>query len=113
VRRYHEAGITRAYPLSSADYDEGLAAYLAGEHERGLALLDKGTEDGVFIPPSEAYLQSIYDDPGFAPIVARQEARRVREREKVLAIICTDNPYAAVWQPAEGTCEQYAAAGGN
>jgi hypothetical protein len=23
------------------------------------------------------------------------------------AIVCTDNPYAAVWQPAEGTCETF------
>jgi hypothetical protein len=58
-------------------------------------------------------LQALYDDPGFAPILATQEARQVRERNKFLAIVCNDNPYAAVWQPAEGTCEQFAAVGGN
>ncbi len=58
-------------------------------------------------------LQAIYDDPGCAPILARQEARQVRERDKILAIVCTDNPYEAVWQPAEGTCERFAAASGN
>ena len=47
----------------------------------------------------------LYDDPGFAPIRASQEARQARERERFLAIVCPDNPYAAVWQPAEGTCE--------
>ena len=36
-----------------------------------------------------------------------------RERDKVLSIVCTDNPYAAVWQPAEGTCERFATAGSN
>ena len=55
----------------------------------------------------------LYDDPGFAPIRASQEARQVRERKKFLDIVCTDNPYAAVWQPAEGTCERFAAADGN
>ena len=115
VRRYREAGMVRArllYTLS-VDYEDGLAAYLAGERENGLALIAKAAEDGFFIAPSEAYLQVLYDDPGFAPIRAGQQARQTRERERVLAIVCTDNPYATVWQPEEGTCEQFAAAGGN
>jgi len=113
VRRYHEAGITGADLNYSVDYEEGLAAYLAGERERGLTLIANGAEDGFFIMQSEAYLQSLYDDPGFAPIRAGQEARQVRERKRFLHVVCTDNPYADVWQPAEGTCEQFAAAGGN
>ncbi len=113
VRRYKKAGIVGDGRSFGVDYEEGLAAYLSGDRERGLALLNKGTEGGVFIPPSEAYLQSLYDDPGFASILARQEARQVREREKILAIVCTDNPYEAVWHPEEGTCEQFAAGGGN
>ncbi len=109
VRRYREAGIVGDGRSFGADYDEGIALYLSGDRERGLALLDKATEDGVFIQTNEAYLQAIYDDPGFAPILARQEARQVREREKILLIVCNDNPYEAVWQPAEGTCERFAA----
>ena len=113
VRRYREAGITGASSnFRHTDWEEGLAAYLAGERERGLALIAKAAADGFFILPNEAYLQSLYDDPGFAPIRAMQEARQARERERFLAIICTNNPYAAVWQPAEGTCEGFAAAGG-
>ncbi len=113
VRRYREAGIIRAFAFSSVDYEEGLAAYLAGEHETGLALIGKGAEDGYFIWQKEAYLQTLYDDPGFAPIRASQEARQARERDRFLAIVCTDNPYAAVWQSAEGTCERFAAWSGN
>ncbi len=70
-------------------------------------------EDGYFIQPNEGYLRALYNDPGFTPIRARQEARQARERERFLAIVCTDNPYATVRQPAEGTCERFAAAGGN
>jgi len=111
VRRYHDAGITNG-PLSySVDYEAGLATYLAGEHELGLELIAKGANDGYFIPPSEAYLQTLYDDPGFIPIRAGQEARQIHERERLLAIVCTDNPYAAVWQLAEGTCERFAVSG--
>jgi len=113
VRRYHEAGMTVAISFLSVDYDEGLAAYLSGESERGLALIAKGAEDGYFIRPNEAYLQALHNDPGFTPIRARQDARQVHERERFLAIVCTDNPYAAVWQPAAETCEPFAVAGGN
>jgi hypothetical protein len=114
VRRYREAGIIRANPyFYSADYEDGIAYYLSGESERGLALIAKGSEDGYFIRPKEAYLQALYDDPGFAHIRASREARQVRQREKFLAVVCTDNPYASFWQPAEETCVRYAAAGGN
>jgi TolB-like protein/Tfp pilus assembly protein PilF len=113
VRRYREAGVIRAKLDLSVDYEEGLAAYLAGDRERGLALISKGLEDGYLIRPTEAYLQVLYDDPGFAPIRASQEARQRRERDRFLDIVCTDNPYAAVWQPAEGTCERFAAVSAN
>ena len=113
VRRYHEAGMTVADLYFSVDYEEGLAAYLSGESERGLALIAKAAQDGYFIRPNEAYLQALYDDPGFAPIRASQEARQKSERDRFLAIVCNDNPYAAFWQPAEGTCERFAAESGN
>jgi TolB-like protein/Tfp pilus assembly protein PilF len=112
VRRLREAGMIRSFLFDSVDYEEGLAAYLSGERESGLALIAKAAEDGFFILPNEAYLQVLYDDPGFAPIRESQEARQAREREKFLAIVCIDNPYVTVWQPAEGTCEQFAAASG-
>jgi TolB-like protein/DNA-binding winged helix-turn-helix (wHTH) protein/Flp pilus assembly protein TadD len=120
VHRSREAGITHTlwggyetYLLSSIDYQEGLAAYLAGDRETGLALIAQAVEDGTFIPERQAYLQALYDDPGFAPIRASQEARRASERERFLAIVCNENPYATVWQPAEGTCERFAAEGEN
>jgi hypothetical protein len=113
VRRYREAGLTGTRWNFSADYEEGLAVFLAGERDKGLALIAKAAEDGYFILPKEAYLQTLYDDPGFAPILASQEARQLRERNRFLAIVCTDNPYEEVWQPAEGTCERFAAEGGN
>jgi TolB-like protein len=113
VRRFREAGYNGTKLFISADYEEGLAAFFAGERERGLALITKAADDGYFILPNAVYLQELYDDPGFAPIRADQEARRARERNKFLANVCTDNPYEEVWQPAEGTCERFAVEGGN
>ncbi|MGB5717982.1 MAG: hypothetical protein WBN81_12910, partial [Gammaproteobacteria bacterium] len=103
VRRYREAGYTNGTWYVSADFEEGVAAYLAGERERGLALIAKAADGGFFILPNEAYLQTLYDDPGFAPIIARQEARQARERNRFLSIVCSNNPYADFWQPAEST----------
>ena len=113
IGRKKEAGATLTDVECNVDFSEGLAAYFVGGHETSLALMARAVEYGFFIPPYEAYLQTLYDDPGFAPIRASQEARQVREREKFLAIVCNDNPYEAVWQPVEGTCEQFAAGQAN
>ena len=112
VRRYHEAGVTGGTMYWNVDYEEGIFAFLAGDRDKGLAGIAKSVAYGYFIRTNAAYLQALYDDPGFAPILATQEARQVRERNKFLAIVCNDNPYAAVWQPAEGTCERFATADG-
>ena len=106
MRRLREAGITGSFDSYwDVNYEDGLAAYLSGERKRGLELIAKGVENGLYVPPSEAYLQTLYDDLEFAPILARQEARQTGEHQKVLAVVCADNPYAAVWQPLPETCE--------
>jgi hypothetical protein len=107
VRRKRVAGIVRSQSFYGTDFEQGLADFMAGERKKGLELIAMGVEDGYFIMPNEAYLRTLYNDPGFAPIRAKQEARQARERNKFLDIVCTDNPYAEVWQPAEGTCEQF------
>jgi hypothetical protein len=113
VRRYREAGIVNLASYGSPDYEDGLASYLEGDDQRGLALIARAVEDGYFVPPREAYLQDLYDHPDFAAVRRMQEARQARERERFLAIVCSDNPYAAVWQPADGTCQRFAAQKGN
>ena len=106
VRRLREAGFVTVSYIST-DYEEGLAVYLAGEREKGLALIARASEDGYFIWPNKAYLKEFYEDPGFAPILANQAARQLRERERFLEIVCYDNPYEDFWQPTEGTCKQF------
>ena len=100
IRRYREAGIT----TSRSVFFEGLGVYMGGNHEPGLALIAKGVDEGYFLLPNEAYLQGLYSDPGFAPIRAAQEAHQAQERAKFLGVVCTDNPYAADWQPSEQSC---------
>ena len=107
VRRYREAGISESDLRQSGDYEEGLVKYLAGERESGLVLITRAVADGFYVPQRQAYLQTLYEDPGFAPIRKMQEDRQIREREKFLRIVCNDNPYVVVWQPAESTCESF------
>ena len=106
VRRYREAGIVGDDRSFSPDFEEGLALYFSGRREAGLALLDRGTAQGVIVAPSSAFMQPLYDDPGFAPIMARQLERQARERKLVLEAVCNDNPYESVWRPHENTCAQ-------
>jgi hypothetical protein len=73
--------------------------------------MSRAAEDGYWIMPPAPFQQSMYQDPGFAAILERQKARQAREREKVLSVVCTNNPYADVWQPTETTCEEYFSAG--
>lgn len=109
VNRLKEAGITGTNLVISVDYLEGITAYLSGERETGLSLIAQSVEKGTFILPNETYLKTLYDDPGFAPIMAQQKARQAYEREQFLAVVCKGNPYHEVWQPAEGTCKQFLA----
>lgn len=104
VRRYDQAGITRGEVLWNRDYESGLVNYLAGNHEQGLADIARAVEDGYFVRAEAAYLKVLHDDPRFAPILAVQESRRVRERDKFLAVVCGDNPYQDVWRPQPETC---------
>jgi len=107
VNRLKAAGITGTTNSISVDFLEGITFYLSGEREAGLALLARAVENGAFILPNEAYLQTLYEDPDFVPIMARQRERQRHEREAFLAVVCNYNPYREVWQPAAGTCEKF------
>lgn len=106
AQQNHDEGIAMK---GVADYEYGLATFLEGDQDKGIEWIGKAVGNGFFIWPNEAYLQILYDHPGYAPILAKHKAWQKRERNKFLAVICNDNPYAAVWQPEEGTCEQFAA----
>ena len=86
--------------------NEGYAHYLIGEKDAGLAALAKVVELGFYVPVFQAYLKELRSDPGFAPLLAKQQAKQSVEREKFLAVMCgLDNPVPNFWRPSERACE--------
>jgi hypothetical protein len=107
VRRLREGGATGSSWSYSPVFEDGVVGFLSGDRELGLTLIAKAAEDGYFIAPNVAYFQDIYADPGFVPIREGQLARQKRERERLLEIVCSENPYEDVWQPLPSTCSVF------
>ena len=110
VQELRAAGFVGEEPYWSIDYLDALVSIHSGELERGRMLAAKVVDQGVFVIPNLIVHKPLREDPEFAPVWAKQEANRRRERDKFLAVVCTDNPYADVWVPMESTCSGYAAA---
>ena len=104
--RHIDAGI-KFYEIGLVQM--GVVTFLEGNKAEGLDMLKEAAERGEHIRLNVGALEELYAHPGFVPILAIQEARQQREREKFLAIVCNDSPYEAIWQPQPGTCEAYAA----
>jgi TolB-like protein/Flp pilus assembly protein TadD len=108
VQQYSEAGLVTCDAFEGCVYfDAGVLAYLDGQREEGLALMARSVESGYFIPANQAYLQFLYDDPEFQKVLSKQRAHQTREREKFLTVVCSNNPYADVWQPTLESCQAF------
>ena len=103
------AGISVVTSKLSTDFLFGISEFLSGNEDRGIEFITRAVRNGYFIYPNEAYLQDLYDHPDFDEIREAQESRQERERNKFLAVVCGDNPYAEIWQPREATCAQFGA----
>ena len=108
IERARDAGFKQTMMWFSLDYREGIIDYFDGHESRGMALIRSAIDDGYFSPMTDGYLQTLYDDPDFAPIRQQQDQIQERERAKILNIVCTNNPYAPGWQPESETCKEFA-----
>jgi len=106
VLRYNDAGIVLCNLADCVDFEAGIAAYLSGDRQSAAELLTSAVSRGYFIPLNSAYLQFLYDDPSMALVFERQQDHMLAQRQQFLRAICPDNPYADVWEPVEGTCDQ-------
>jgi hypothetical protein len=65
--------------------------------------LQLGLRDPLFF--DEPVFDEIKDDPRFTVLRKELDRLLVAEHEKVLQLICFDNPAPGAWQPLPETCE--------
>lgn len=100
-----EGGVISDGIFWDADFQAGIADWLAEQRESALGLIRKAVERGFFVFPNEAYLQDLYHHPGFAPIMEIQREHRTQERTKFLSVVCHDNPDPGLWSPPIDACQ--------
>jgi TolB-like protein len=108
VENARGAGMKVTGRLGSLDYSEGIAMYLGGRKAEGLRLIRKAVEDGYYIRGRDQgfYSGDLFEDPGFGAILEIHRATLARERTRLLAVVCYDNPYESLWRPSEETCAE-------
>jgi TolB-like protein len=90
-------------------FDNGVVTFLEGDQEEGLALISKSIDMGHRWRFNEAHFAPIVSHPGFTVLRDKHLARQKGQRDRFLSVVCNDNPYEAVWQPEEVTCEEFVA----
>jgi TolB-like protein len=100
IERARQAGF-----IEIARGHEGYIEFLAGDKDKGLALLEDSVSNGRFLRNTKVS-NAVFNDPGFQRVLEIQEKRASQERAKFLELVCKDNPYAAVWQPSPGSCDR-------
>jgi TolB-like protein len=101
-------GDTATSRYSNIIWDRGMRAFLAGDRDQALDYFEQAVDD-------HNYDSDAFDDPMLAPLEGNErfEALRTRvddvlavEREKMLKLICLDNPVPDSWQPLAETCAE-------
>ena len=88
-------------------FNEGIAAWFAGNTDDAISFLLSAVNDGLYLPLDLHYLKGLYSMPGFGAVQEAQQARTERERKIFLGEVCGDNAYSDVWQPLPESCDVY------
>jgi TolB-like protein/Tfp pilus assembly protein PilF len=107
ARRMRVAGINTTAMDMSVDYEEGVAEYLSGNMAAAIELIGKAVDEGFFLYNNRNYMPDLYAHPQFQRIVSVHEERQAGERQRFLEIVCSDNAYSDIWQPADETCAEF------
>jgi TolB-like protein len=86
---------------------EALLAAFEHEREHAITALELAIQHGLrsHVLFSDPMFEELRDDPGYARVRQEFEAALAAEREKVLQLICFNNPVPDDWQPMPETCE--------
>jgi TolB-like protein len=86
---------------------EAMIAALEGDPESAISLirdaLDRGLRERLFF--IEPAFENLREDAEFLALKDELERRLLQEHERVLQLICFENPVPDAWQPLPETCE--------
>ncbi|EAQ98106.1 membrane protein [Congregibacter litoralis] len=85
---------------------EANMALLAGDRDAALKALQRADEEGLADVDAlnEPILNTIRDEPVFEIVRQNVASRAVENREKVVTLICENNPVPDHWRPLESSC---------
>jgi TolB-like protein len=104
ARHYRDAGIHVSLWEESVDYQEGVALYLSGERSRGAKLIARAAQDGYWLPKPGKFQEAMYVEPEIKEALKIQANRQARERNRLLNVVCNNNPFRSIWRPMPETC---------
>jgi TolB-like protein len=97
------AGVINQYQQTS----EALIAAFEGDPDRAIAALEIAMQRGLRDPRlfADPIFEALWEDPRFVALQQELDEILVEEREKVLQLLCFNNPAPQGWQPLPETCE--------
>ena len=107
VRRMRDAGIVYVDFSSTVDAVDAHYELAQGDHDRAIELLQRAIDDGIHPNFNAPYFRDVEHRPEFRELKNAYIRNMDIERQKVLNIVCNDNPYPEVWTPLPETCEAY------
>jgi tetratricopeptide (TPR) repeat protein len=107
VRADHAARVAAGRQHVNLDLWGADIAYFDGDYDKAIAYLDSSIDKGlrdkaVFGDSAYKFLK---DDPRYIAAQAKFDAILAQEHEKVLQLICFNNPVPDNWRPMPETCE--------
>jgi TolB-like protein len=106
ARQDHAARSARAAISPVLSCTEAMIAAFEGDRERALSELETAIQRGLRWPMffDDPVFEALRDDVRFIRLRRTVEALVAEEHEKVLQLICFNNPAPENWQPMPATC---------
>jgi len=106
ARRDHAARHAAGRQNTFLDLAEAMIAAFEHDPDRGIAALKSSMRRGLRIPDifDEPIFEDFWDDSRFVALRKNMDAILAVEHEKVLQLICFNNPAPDDWQPLPETC---------